>query len=651
MKSSLSFWRTYLILGFLLSGLAYYQTIQQGNTMGIDILHSKWLFLLGLYILAAAACVLFLFQLRGEHGQEVVAPLEFEKTSGKIWQVAGELAVPLSVCIFLFIKYRLLGGFIPQAGPSLWLLWGLCLGVAAALKAGFKYSWAQLFALVFLVQGVALAVISFIPAVSTYPFSLEWSESSRYYYGSLIFASRIYGQAEPLSILHPTRYFMQSVPYLVNGLPIWAHRLWQVLLWVCVTGITAYLFTRRLRIGSRMIAALAAMWFFLYLLQGAVYYHLQVMIWIILLGVSMKHPWRSLLAVLLASAWAGMSRVNWFPVPAMLAIGLYLLEEPLQSYHNSLQYLLKPTLWFVVGTLTALVSQSLYILWSGNSNNLAAFGSSFTSDLIWKRLWPNSTFPLGVVPGIVIVSVPLIVIIIYALWGHFSAWHPIRLLGLAAMLVVLFAGGLVVSVKIGGGGDLHNMDAYMVLLGIIGGYLYFDRAVLDEPAPQNKLPLLASYFALIVPVGFAIVSVALPKPHDTVQALQDLQTLKSTVTQAAAQGKQVLFINQRHLLADGDITSVPLIPEYELVTLNEMAMSDNRPYLNQFYIDLHNHRFGMIVVSAQNTQRQPSNYPFAAENNIWLKKVATPLLCEYQVQTAFSGGVVIMTPRQTTACP
>ncbi len=347
----------------------------------------------------------------------------------------------------------------------------------------------------FLLQGVALSVISYLPSISTYPFSLGWSEASRYYYGSLVFAERIYGERVPLSILHPTRYFLQSVPFLVDGLPIWVHRLWQVLLWLGMTAVTGILFVRRLRPASRFLAVLTVMWFFLYLLQGAVYYHLQVMIWIILLGVSARHPWRSLAAVILASIWAGMSRVNWFPMPAMLAIGLYLLEEPVSGYRNFWRYMLKPAMWLALGLLTALASQSLYIYWSGNQGNLSAFGSSFTSDLIWERLWANPTYPLGVVPGILIVSAPIIALIVHALRGRLTAWHPIRLMGLAGMLVVLFAGGLVVSVKIGGGGDLHNMDAYMTLLGIVAGYLFFDRVVLEKSVAAYEPSLLISYFA------------------------------------------------------------------------------------------------------------------------------------------------------------
>jgi uncharacterized membrane protein YhaH (DUF805 family) len=42
---------------------------------------------------------------------------------------------------------------------------------------------------------------------------------------------------------------------------------------------------------------------------------------------------------------------------------------------------------------------------------------------------------------------------------------------LLAELLILFVGGLLVSMKIGGGADIHNMDAYAVLLLVITAYL------------------------------------------------------------------------------------------------------------------------------------------------------------------------------------
>ncbi len=68
--------------------------------------------------------------------------------------------------------------------------------------------------------------------------------------------------------------------------------------------------------------------------------------------------------------------------------------------------------------------------------------------------------------------------------------HWLRWLGLAGELLVLFVGGLIVSVKIGGGSNLHNMDAYLVLLLIIGVHFYLGRVEIDfpelSPAPEFR---------------------------------------------------------------------------------------------------------------------------------------------------------------------
>jgi hypothetical protein len=650
-QSSLHFWQTIFIIGMALSAVAFYQVVQQSNVLGIAVFHSKWVLLLIFYVLSFGTCGILLYRLRDERVKVWLSSLEVEKSPGWLWQVSGGLIILLSIGAVYFLRFIIFRGFIPQPMPSIWLMWWLGLFAAVLLKIGTRRPLVTLFALTLLVQGVFFAAADYLPQISTYPFSLGWSEASRYYYGSLIFARRIYGQFIPLSFLHPTRYFMQSLPFFVDGLPVWVHRLWQVILWLGGSALTGILLARRLKLASRFKSGLVAMWFALLMLYVGVYYHLQVMVWIILLGVSPKHPWRSFAAVVLASVWAGMSRVNWFPVPAMLALTLYFLEEPVKGYRNFWQYLLKPLLWSVVGIMAALASQSFYIFWSGNGNNAAAFGSSFTSDLIWERLWPNPTYPPGIVQATVFVALPLIAVVVWGLWGRIRAWHPVRLLGLGGMLLVLCAGGLVVSVKIGGGGDLHNMDAFMTLLGIVALYLFFDVAKLEILATPYKSSTGLALFAIVI-----IISAFMPvKPKlvqtDSAVAWQDIQKIQQMATQAVSDGHEVLFINQRHLLAEGVIKGIPLVPEYEVLALMEMAMSGNQVYLDQFYKDLENHRFAFIVVSGLYTGRQADDYPFAAENNAWSERISNPLLCQYEVKTIFPGDVVILTPREMPACP
>lgn len=118
----------------------------------------------------------------------------------------------------------------------------------------------------------------------------------------------------------------------------------------------------------------------------------------------------------------------------------------------------------------------------------------------------------------------------------------------------------------------------------------------------------------------------MPKYHQAANQ-QAYKQLKGLVEQAGAQGP-VLFINERHLLTFHNI-NVPLVPEYEAVTLMEMAMSNNQVYLQQFYQDLKTHRFAAIVTGKQNVGIKEEG-AFAEENNTWNSRVSPYILCYYE---------------------
>ncbi|MDQ2691665.1 MAG: hypothetical protein M3Y68_06515, partial [Chloroflexota bacterium] len=75
-----------------------------------------------------------------------------------------------------------------------------------------------------------------------------------------------------------------------------------------------------------------------------------------------------------------------------------------------------------------------------------------------------------------------------------------------------------------------------------------------------------------------------------------------------------------------------LVSAYEAVTLMEMAMANNRPYLERFYSDLTDHRFAAIVAAKQNLTIKDSG-PLAEENNVWNSRVSPYILCYYQPLT------------------
>jgi len=291
------------------------------------------------------------------------------------------------------LSLRFIGFFDP-----LWVI-----GHLALLSAGFlwgtkkvSHSLSILLSLTF--YGCILWIFSFLPEINDYPLSLGWSETSRYYYASLFLSPIIYGRWVPLSSLHPSRYLMQAVPFLLQSNSLLFHRFWQSFIWVLTTFTAGYVLARRLKLKNKWISFGLAAWFFLFVFQGPVYYHLMVIIIIVLIGFDKDRLWRSLLIVVLASLWAGISRVNWFPVPGMLAVTLYVLEKP-QKEESFWSYWGWPVIAVVVSLLGAFGSQYIYARISGNP--VEVFASSFNSPLYRYRLFPNEAFG----PGVIIMTI------------------------------------------------------------------------------------------------------------------------------------------------------------------------------------------------------------------------------------------------------
>jgi hypothetical protein len=545
----------------------------------------------------------------------------------------------------LYARADFFGRGIEAFFRLLWLFWWLGLVQAAGVRLAFGTGWSRALSIVLLVDGIAAQLSTLSGGVSSYPFSMGWSEASRYYYGSLLFSRQIYGESVPLSVMHGTRYLLQAIPHVLSGVPLWAARLWQVLLWIGLTLLSAWALVRRLDLKAKASAVMVIGWLFLFYFQGAVYYHLQVCVILVLLWVSRRNPWISLAAVVAASAWAGMSRVNWYPVPAMLAIAIYLLERPLNDARNLWNYVATPLLWGGIGLISAFAGQALYILVSGNQN-LEAFASSFTSALLWYRWLPSPTNPIGIIPGVIIVSLPLAAGILARLRAGRGALHSLRLVVLASMLLILLAGGLVVSTKIGGGGDLHNMDAYLVMLALLGCYCLWGRPVAEKrhDLPAWTAPSGIALLTILVPVAFSLLRFGGPLAYDASRAAAELSTLRQEVL-TYREGGEVLFMYERHLLTFGMIPGVSLVPDYEVVTLMEMAISGNEAYLGKYYEDLQAHRFGAIVAHPQNLGVETGD--FIEENDAWSRLVGQPLLCQYKpALTLQYSKVQILVPRE-----
>jgi hypothetical protein len=294
--------------------------------------------------------------------------------------------------------------------------------------------------------------------------------------------------------------------------------------------------------------------------------------------------------------------------------------------------------------LSALAAQAAYALLSGNE--LEAFGSSFSSSLLWYRLLPSATYPTGILLGIGLAALPFTWVLWHAWKTSRLAVSPLRWLGVAAVLLVFLAGGLLVSVKIGGGSNLHNLDAFLVVLLAAGAMIYAGGFVPDRPGQEQPRPIPSLALALLiaiplVPVARSGAPLSLP---DQPAAQAGLQELQQWIDRAAP--GEVLFISERQLLPFRQVQGVDLVEEYEKVFLMEMAMSGSPGYLGKFTEDLRRHRFALIISEPLNTNLQTSVHSFGEENNVWVERVSIPVLTYYQEAGRLDEvGVQVLVPK------
>ena len=603
------------------------------------------------------------------HKPNIIAAFERQddiRFDNKVWRVAGAVVFAAILFLIPYIKFKYnIGQDIknPVYDPTLlllfyyWACWWMILLAVTALKAALQTSWLGSFVSASILLGVAYEILSRFNVVNTYPFSLGWSEGSRYYYASLPFSKALYGEAFPLSPYHASRYLLQSIPFLIPGFGMFEHRLWQFLLWILLTtGASFALANRVIEPNKKWFRLLFAAWLFLFFLRVGVYYHLQVIVILTVLGVLVKRPWTSLLVVILASAWAGISRVNWFVMPAMMAITMYVLETPLSKTKFSVKqffsYFYYPIVWSIGGLLSAFAAQTAYVFLSGNADNARAFTSSFTSDLLWYRLLPNESYSLGIIVGILIVSGPLLAGFILVSKRNSKSIHAIRWSVVWLIVVGLFVGSMIVSVKIGGGGDLHNTDTYSVLLSIVVAYFIGNKVKPDSGQVDDwqvlKPPIVL--VAVVIPLLFLIPGLSpYPKFREGLSQAAH-QQIVDVVSDAGRDG-QVLFISERQMVTFDEV-SVPLVSDYELIILMEMAMSGNQAYLDRFYADLKDKRFAAIVAGKQNLGIKEDGALYE-ENNAWNSSVSPYILCYYEPTQTIDAElkkIQIFTPRLVPEC-
>jgi hypothetical protein len=509
-----------------------------------------------------------------------------------------------------------------------------------------------------LLAGASHIIFNMLSQVTSYPFLLYWSEGNRFFDYSTLFGSYRYLLESGEKIKAFTTWGMQlpwALPFVFPGLSIGFFRFWYQLIWILPTFILglAAAYQIKSKRNSLLLTLVFASWTFLFLDQGPIYAPLVIGAIMTMIAVRNKLL-PGFLIILAASYYTRNARWTWSYAPGLWAglLALLAIENPSLS-KQGLKDLVKPFALGIAGYLGGQLIPSI-IKSINSSTDLALFPNAVASTsrqpLLWDRLFPNPTYPPGILWALTWAVLPIILLLTVLILE--KKWHTNWLQNLALIIIpgVFLIVGIIASVKIGGGSNLHNLDMFLMSLALISASAI--AHILQKNENTWNLSHVASIFlfiTLVSPVTFTMIGgnrLSLPSKEKIDEALAAVQ---NTVEQYSQQGN-ILFIDHRQLLTFNLVKKIPLIDDYEKKYLMDQAMADNDEYFNTFYKDLAEKRFVLIVNEPSNLVVRGSEFSFGEENDAYVKWVTIPLLCKYEpMYSSSETGIELLVPRKTLA--
>ena len=489
-----------------------------------------------------------------------------------------------------------------------------------------------------LLAGASHAIFYKMSQISNYPFTLYWSEGNRFFDYSTLLGSSRYFLSDGERIKAFTTWGMQlpwALPFVFPNLTIGIFRLWYQLMWILPTFAMGAVAAHQIKAGksSLFITLVFASWSFLFLDQGPIYAPLVLGAIMTLIAVK-ANLLPGILIVFAAAYYTHSARWTWSYAPGLWAgfLSLLAIENPTLD-KKGLKNLIKPIALGIAGYLGGQLIPSI-LKNIKSSSNIAllpdAAASTSRQPLLWDRLFPNPTYPPGILWALVWAALPVILLVI--ILNLQKKWRTNWLHNLALIIIsgAFLVVGIIASVKIGGGSNLHNLDMYLMSLVIIASSALVSMQKKKENASNfSPIASLLLFVTLISPVTFTLIGgerLALPPKEKINEALTAVQ---NKVEQYSQQG-EILFIDHRQLLTFNLVNKVALVDEYEKKYLMDQAMADNKNYFTAFYKDLADSRFALIVNEPANMVIRGSEYSFGEENDAYVKWVTIPLLCFYE---------------------
>lgn len=562
------------------------------------------------------------------------------------------------------------------------LVWIFVICILSFLfTAGKKIvSWNTLLVIVLLTSTEFVVAISF-KDVTNYPFSLGWSEGNRMWDYSILFGKDLYdypANQEIFVLLDSGRQFVGGLPFILPGITIEIERFWLasvVVIPYLLLGLSVFRFVR----PNLKIWLFGSAWVLIFLKQGPI--HPPLILSAAVVALLWKRPlWIAIPLLAVTGYLTEESRFTWiFSVGLWIAL-LEMAGSTLVNGRLSRVTWIRTIVLSLAGLLGAQFGQKI-IGFISNGTDVVAPATSVNTvvsmvaappePLLWYRLLPNATYGMGIVVGLIVAVLPLIVLLLYILTT--GKWRPNVWQGLAMVgpLTAFLGVGLIVSTKIGGGGDLHNMDMFLITL-VFVTVVAWKRGGSELVLNLDLAPLWTKVVLLLLLVLPGIQSLADMRGYDFAPDLPWLVTLTDSPQKSAldmypsrevsdsaleilqeqvdlvtSKGGEVLFMDQRQLLTFNFITNVPLVPEYEKKLLMTNALHSSETYFQGFYKDLEAHRFQLIVSEPLRSPIKDSSSEFGEENNAWVEWVSKPILCYYESKIQLKEvGVELFVPKE-----
>jgi hypothetical protein len=498
--------------------------------------------------------------------------------------------------------------------------------------------------IVLLLSVLGLATIAYRQSlkISSNPLPMFWSEPGRIFNAFQIYSPLITGEKFPLPWLDPARAILDGLVLLIPGLQLWMWRFWILFTEFIATIFVAFLILRQamrnvqrqngLRIGK--IKTWSIIFFSaLFLFQGPIYGHLLVCVIPVLAFYQSKKPINNILWISLTAIWAGLTRVNWFLIPAVIMAILHMLQTP-KSDKGLISYIKWPLLY---GVINLLISVSVYIISLSLSDKPSILSPIMNYAFIKSKLFPNQGFSLGLVFGIVLISLPLLIVMASSLWRRFNRYDIWRIIIILIILGILGAGSTIVSLRAGGGYDLHNYDTFLLVFLICGIYLGLGAISKESSYSQEtqKRLLLDNRVLgalMIIPFIFSVKNLDFRHEKSIDHSKQTIEEVNYYLQKSQENSDNpILFIDYRHLIVFNYLSVDTMYMPYEKIELMEMAMANNDKYFEGFHSDLENQKFLLIVIGKLHPFEQSvSDSPHWYENNVWVQYVAKPILEYYE---------------------